>query len=194
MGSMKMVHNVKVLNLLPPEADRFGAAGGAGPRGSTGGASPVTAVVDVTNYRHVTFIIAFGTVAASTITPTLEGCNALYSPTIHTELPFEYYPGGASVTSGLQAEEKLGTMALATTSGILTTSGCSDQLIVIEVDVAEAEAAYVATNAGGVLAGLRLRCTETKDAAAEGAVIAILSEPRFKDEGDNMPQAIANAT
>jgi len=198
MGSMKFLANHKVLNVLPPDADRFGAAGAtfpdAGPRGAVGGASPVTGIVDVTNYRHVTFLIVWGADAGNDITITLEGCDALYSPTIHTELPFEYFPGGETATGGLQAVEKLGTMALATSSGVLTVTGNDNRILPIEVDVAEAEAAYVATNANGVLAGLRLRLTETTDAACDAAVIAIASNPRYAAEGDSMPQGLASAT
>jgi len=196
MGSMKFAQNHKIVNVLPPDADRFGAAGSTmgaeGPRGAVGAASPTTGIVDVRNYRHATFIVVYGEVAASTTTITLEGCDALYSPTIHTELAFEYYPGGTGTTGSIQSVEKLGTMALATTAGLLTTSGTSGQIVVIEVDVAEAEAAYKATNATSNLVGLRLTCTESKDAPADGCVLCILSDPRYAADGDDMPQGLSN--
>jgi len=198
MSSMKFVQAHRVLNVLPPDADRFGADGvtfgSSGPRGAVGGASPVTGIVDVRNYRHVTFLVVYGATSAADHTITLEGCDALYSPTIHTELAFEYHPAGDTVTGGLQAVERLGTRATATTSGILTITGDSNRIIPIEVDVAEAEAAYIKTNPTGTLAGLRLRVTETTDDPTDGCVLAILSEPRFMADGDDMPQGLANAT
>ena len=188
-------HNMKFINILPPIADRFGAGGTTGPAGVLGGASPVTAVVDVRNYRHVTFVVIHGSdCLTDDHTYTVEGCNLLLTPTIHTEVSFDYYPGGANVASGVQAVERLGAMAAATSSGFLTTTGQANHIQVLEVDVPTAEAEYFSTNAAETMIGLRMTCTETTDVPSTGCVLAILSEPRHKDEGDDMPRGAVNTT
>jgi len=118
-------------------------------------------VVNLKNYGHVTFLVYKGVGTTGTSTITVEACSDT-TPTTTEAIAFKY----RAYTSG----DTPGTLQTATASGFTTTAG-SSQVYAIEVDAQDlAETGYNY---------VRLKATEVVDSPVVGAILAILSEPRY---------------
>lgn len=136
--------------ILPPKVDAFAG-------------TVTTNPVDLSNYNHVTFVIATGTGDTGTQAITVEAC----SDEIGTEtsaIEFRY-------KEALLGDD-FSDYILADTSGFTTTAG-ENKTYVIEVDsqaLAKLEYKY-----------LRIKATEVVDAPVEGSIVAILTGARYSD-------------
>jgi len=131
---------------------------------------PATDVYNMALYEHITFIVAHGTGATGTAVLTVEECT-LVDGTGASPIAFKYRVGADTGAA-------LGDLTAATSAGYTIIAG-TGKLIVIEVDAAElaADSQFI-----------RVTQTEGVDSPVTGAIIAILSNPRYSNE--TMPSAI----
>jgi hypothetical protein len=145
-----MKNTFHIVPVLPPKADAFAG-------------TVTTSPIDLSNYNHVTFVIATGLGDTGTSTITVEAC----SDEAGTEaMPIEFRYKEA--LSG----DNFSDYILADTSGFTTNAG-ENKIYVIEVDsqaLAKLEYKYV-----------RIKAVEVVDAPVEGSIVAILTGARYSD-------------
>jgi hypothetical protein len=118
-------------------------------------------VVNMKRHAHVTFLVYKGVGTTGTSTITVEACDDV-TPSNTSAIPFHY----RAYTSG----DTPGTLTAAASTGFATTAG-SSQLYVIEVDnkaLSDSGYNYV-----------RLKAVEVVDSPVVGAILILLSEPRY---------------
>lgn len=157
MALDRLLQNAKFVNALPPIADAYES----GPNS--------TDVINMQDWRHITFILQEGVGTTGTATITVESCDDV-TPTTTTAVAFRY----KTMTSG----DTEGDTTQATSSGFGSTAG-SDHQYMIEID---------ATELSGTDQFVRLKLTELVDAAVLAGVTAILTGGR--QMGDDLRTAI----
>lgn len=136
------------VNALPPVADAL--------------AGTVTSdVINVKNFKKVTFAVIKGVGTTGTSTFTVEACDNV-TPSNTTAIPFRH--------RSLAADNTLGALAAATTAGYTNAAG-SNLIELIEVDTAE----LGDTGYGYV----RLKAVESANDPVLAGILAILHEPRY---------------
>jgi hypothetical protein len=118
-------------------------------------------VVNMKGHGHVSFIVYKGVGTTGTSTITVEACSDV-TPTTTSAIPFTYRAYTSNDTPGA--------LTAATASGFATTAG-SSQVYVIEVDnkaLADSGYNYV-----------RLKAVEVVDSPVIGAILIVLSQPRY---------------
>ena len=120
---------------------------------------PTTDVVKMANWELCTFLIQKGSGATGTATITVQSCDD-YTPTTGTDIAFKY----RTQTSG----DTWSAWTDATSAGFTTTAG-ANQLYEIAVSGEDLEDGDV---------GVQMTMTEVANDPCEGAVVAILAEPR----------------
>lgn len=159
MSQMDFLFDHHVVLGLEPKADRFDT-------------SATTDFISLANYGRITFVIATGNSTSDTSNGTVTlVCSAAAGGTSTSALAFKYRVCASSSTV-----DTWGALTDATTSGFSMTAGDNYHYSCeVTADSVEAQAAgkyFVA-----------LRVTEVTNDPIVGAVLAILSEPRF-------PQAV----
>jgi len=140
-----------VANVLPPIANAFA------------GVTP-TAVINMKNWQHASFLVQCGAGAVGTATITVEACSDV-TPTAVTPIGFFYQ----ECISG----DTFGPIKQAPVAGF-TTVAAINKLYKVEVDdsmLAMAGYGYV-----------RLKSTEVVVGAITGGVVVVLTDGRFENE------------
>ena len=132
--------------------------------------NPATDIVNMSNWGRCTFIIIKGAGAVGTATITVESCDTVV-PGTATPIPF-YYRKCSTI-------DTFGEWTFCGVAGFTMTAG-ADQIYEITVD----DTFLYSTNKY-----VRLQFTEVDSTATDGAVTAILTEPRHADYL-NSPTAI----
>lgn len=146
----------KVVNALEPKADRFDT-------------NPQSDIVSLKSYRHVTFLIMTGASADNTNTVTVQAGDSVSS--VSTEIVFKYRKIISGDTYGALTAAVAGT-------GFNFTASTANQYSIVEVDAADVAAA------GTDFDCVAVTVTEAGNTTAQvGAIVAILSEPRYPQEG-----------
>jgi len=109
--SDRLLQNVKFVNALPPDADRFNG-------------DPATDVINMRDYKHCTLILQTGAGSSGTAVVTVESCDNT-TPSTTTAISFRY----KKITSG----DSEGDTTTATASGFTTTAS-ANCVYMIEVD------------------------------------------------------------
>jgi len=125
--------------------------------------NPATDVVNMKDWNRITFIIIKNAGAVGTATITVESCDDVV-PTIATAIAFKYRKCTVIDTFGVWTD------ALA--AGFVTTAG-ADQIyeITVTADQLTTTNQYV-----------RMQVTEVDSTACDGAVVAIMTEPRYAED------------
>lgn len=126
-------------------------------------------VIDIKNHRQVTFQIYKGVGATGISTITLQAVPSLSPIAAGTAIAFKY----RAITTG----DTHGDLTDATATGFTTTAG-SSQLYLIEVDCQKL--------ASLGLRYLWLKAVEVVDSPVAGAILTILSEPRYSTDHDTV--------
>jgi len=150
----------KVVNVLDPVATAF--------------ASASTDVVNMENYKKLTFIVATGASSANTdSTITILAGNANDSCT--EPIVFKYRTQIAAVTPNAGSDVQ-SALTTATIAGFAMTASKKGGIYIIEVD------AQVVAAAGTNFDHVCLKLVEaTGSGAALGCILAVLSDPRYPD-------------
>ncbi len=135
---------------LAPDADRYAS-------------DPATDVINMANYRHVTFLLIEGAGGTGTATITVEECTAL-DGTGATAIAFNYRLAATADT--------FAALTAAAAAGYLTIAG-ANKMVAIEIDSAE-------LSDGSPF--VRLTLTEAVASAVDACVIAIASEARYPQD------------
>jgi len=148
----------------------------------TSGAAINCDIVNLENYKKLTYLIALGSdAAANAPTVTVYGGESATGAT--TAIAFRYRTqvtgnGGSTGTTGSDISSALTTGA---TTGFQMSTGDNNGVYIIEVDP---PTVLAASTTGVSFDHVKLRLTNSTDSAAQiYGVIAVLSEPRY-------PQAI----
>jgi hypothetical protein len=141
---------IHVVTALKPAADRYNT-------------NPQTDYISLKDYKSVMFAVQHGSGASGTAVITAQMAEDA-SGTGATDIPFTYRRVAAVGTSDVP-----GAITAATAAGFTTTAG-SDQLYLIEINAEEldSDSPFVA-----------LTLTEGVNSPVDGAVLAILGEPRY---------------
>ena len=152
----------KVVSVIAPSADF--AAGDV-----------TSDIVDMANYKKLTFIVATGatTVGKSTITVNAGISNASCA----TQITFKYRTQIAAIppAAGSDVSSALTAVTVAAT-GLAMTASKSGGIYIVEVD------ADVVAAAGTLYDHVSITLTEDDSTAQIGCVLAILSEPRYPQD------------
>lgn len=150
----------KVVNVLDPVATAF--------------ASASTDVVNMENYKKLTFLVVTGASVANTDS-TITILAGVSNSSCTTAMVFKYRTQIAAATPGTGSDVQ-SALTTATTAGFAMTASKKGGVYIIEVDAQEVAAA--GTNFDHVC----LKLVEaTGSGAALGCVLAILSDPRYPD-------------
>jgi hypothetical protein len=136
--------------VLPPKADAFAG-------------TVTTSPIDLSNYNHVTFVIATGLGDTGTSNITVEACSDEVA-TLTSPIEFRY----KEALTGDDFSDYI----LADTSGFTLAAG-ENKTYVIEVDsqaLAKLEYKFI-----------RIKAVEVVDAPVEGSIVAILTGARYSD-------------
>lgn len=125
--------------------------------------NPATDVINMENWNRVVFVVAKGAGATGQATITVESCDDAV-PTNTQAIPFYW-------RKSVGGTDTFSEWALASSTGITTSAG-ADQVYEITVtdDMLYGDHKYI-----------RLQFTETNSDACNGAVVAILFQPRQAD-------------
>jgi len=118
-------------------------------------------IVNLRDWKHVTFIIIKGVGTTGTSTVTVQACDDV-TPSNRTAVAFKY--------RACTADDTWGALTSATTAGFALTAG-SAQLYAVEVD-----AQGIVSSGYGYC---QLKLVEVVDAAVLAGILIILSEPRY---------------
>lgn len=122
-----------------------------------------TDVFSMANYGRITFIITKGAGASGTTAVTVEACDNT-TPSTTQAIAFTY--------RAMTTIDTWGAPTAATSSGFTTTAG-ADQCYMIEVNDMELYSTYKY---------VRMKMVEAVDSVCDGAVVTILSHPRYTQE------------
>ena len=150
-----------VVNAVIPVADAWDAAPG------------ISDIVNMENYRSLTFIVACGATTAVLPTITVLAGNANDSCT--QVITFKYRKS-VTIAPPLQGSDVFSALTDATTSGFAMTATVVGATYIIEVDAA------VVAAAGTNFDHVRLNILQNADTAQTACVLAILSEPRYAQD------------
>lgn len=128
---------------------------------------PATDVVNLAKFESVIFIIVKNAGANGNATITIESCDNV-TPSVTTAIPFHYK---VSTTGNVW-----GVTTAASASGFTTTVG-ANQCYVIEVSADELS---------GTNQFVRMKCTEVRNYACDGAILCVLGRARYPAD---VPQA-----
>lgn len=145
----------KVVNVFEPKTDRWNT-------------DAQSDIVSLKNYKHVTFLIMTGASADNTNAVTVQAGISISS--CATDIVFKY----RKIITG----DTYGSLTQASTSGFNFTASTANQYSIVEVDAADVAAA--GTNYDCVAVTVTEGGTAT---AQDGAIVAILSEARYPQEG-----------
>lgn len=122
-------------------------------------------VVNMKNFHSFGGIVFWGVGTTGTLTITVEACDDVV-PTNTTAIPFKY----RVITGLINAADTHGALTQATASGVLTTAG-SHQMVVVEVSAEEmGDTGY---------GYARIAITETVDSPLLGGIILFQGRPRY---------------
>jgi len=144
----------KIVNALEPKADRFATKGESD-------------VINMSKYKHITFLIMTGASSSADGVVTVEACDDT-TPTNTTAIAFKY----RAITSG----DTYGDLTAATSSGFAMTASKANSYYIVEVDAADIEAGEAGYKY------IRLVVTEDTDDPQTACIVAILSQPRHAYE------------
>ncbi len=144
---MFQTENNRIVQVLAPAADRYNG-------------NPATDIINLANYRHVTFYLQEGAGGTGTAKLELMECPD-NTGSGAAAIPFKY-----RVASAIG---DFGDIQDAAAAGYTTAAG-ADKLVAVEVDAAE-------LSEGNSWAYLQL--TEVANSPVAAGVLAVLSEPRF---------------
>ena len=127
-------------------------------------ATKTTDELSFENYKHITFLVAFGAIGAADAVITIEKCTDAAGGS-NTAIAFNYRVSGVGAT-----EDTLGTLTAVASTGLTVANATDDgKLFIIEIDDHECGYAYPF-----------VRCIVAPGAVATlVAVIGICSEPRY---------------
>jgi len=146
----------KIINYYPPADDRWDGDTQAD-------------IVHMENYKKATFIILTGASADNTNTITAQAGVSVSS--CATEIEFKYRKVVATDVYGTLTDAVAGT-------GVSLTASTANQYVIVEIDAQVVAAAI----AGGDCCAVTVTEAGSKTAQA-GAIVCILSEPRYPQDG-----------
>lgn len=147
---MYQSEKMHIVQALAPAADRYNT-------------NPSTDWICLRDYKTITFIIQHGSGATGTAVVTANMAEDA-SGTGSTAIPFKYRR-----VSDVTASDVPGAMTDATASGFTITAG-SNQLYYVEINADELDSDSPFVN---------LTLTESVNSPVDGAVLAVLGEPRY---------------
>jgi len=153
---------VKFVNALIPVADAWDANPG------------VSDIVNMENYRKLTFIVATG--ATTAVYPTITVLAGNANDSAATAITFKYRTQIAATDCTTAGGDVPSTLTDATVAGFAMTAAKVGGLYIIEVDAA------VVAAAGTNFDHVRLNILQNADTAQTACVLAILSEPRYAQD------------
>ena len=153
---------LKFVNAIIPVADAWDAAPG------------VTDIVNMENYRKLTFIVATG--ATTAVYPTITVLAGNANDSAATAIAFKYKTQIAATDCTTQGGDVPSALTDATSSGFVMTASKIGGLYIIEVDAA------VVAAAGTNYDHVKLNVLQNANTAQTACVIAILSEPRYAQD------------
>ena len=129
-----------------------------------------TAVINMKNYNHLTFIVRMEATVRAASVITIESCSALGGGGTNTAIPFGYYKTAIASTSALGDVLGARTAVTVAATGIVPTAcGADNIMFVIELDADQLTSGHV---------GFRLVVADPA-AAALGTVLCIQSGARY---------------
>ena len=159
----------KIVNVYDPQADT-----------TSSGATVATDIVNMENYKNLTYIVHTGASAAST--PVITVLAGETSTGATTAIAYKYRTqiagtGGASGTAGSDVP---GALTDATTAGFSMTTSKAGGVYIIEVDPSTAAAADATDQTYDHIT--LLFTISTTNASHIWGVLAVLSEPRYPQD------------